>query len=66
MRIIMNLTEKKEQWKTFVKITARLDISHEDTIAEINTGTKVFEKIKASLLADGGGVNEDGSVWLCK
>jgi hypothetical protein len=66
MRIIMNLTEKKEQWKTFVKITARLDISPGDSIAEINTGTKVFERIKASLLADGGGVNEDGSVWLCK
>lgn len=66
MRIIMNVKEQKEQWKTFVKITARLDISPEDSIAEINTGTKVFERIKASLLADGGGVNEDGSAWLCK
>ena len=34
MRIIMNVKEQKEQWKTFVKITARLDISPEDSIAE--------------------------------
>lgn len=66
MRIKMNVKEQKEQWKTLVKITAKLDISPEDTIAEINTGTKVFEKIRDSLLADGGGEDKDGTIWVCK
>ena len=68
MRIVVTIKEikRKTQFDKSVKMTMRLDQSPDDRVATYNTGIKVFEKLKQSFIDNGGGVNDDGTVYLCK